>query len=169
MFRREHQECAAVKRVSSRSENANPLIYFLNLEIDLRALASANPIPLERFDSFRPIKALEFIEQSIRISSDTQHPLPHWSSNNRKAANLAFSIYNLLIRQDCAQLRTPVHRDVSNISESNAVRIGSAIGGNRLGPICLRVKPGVVDLQENPLRPFVISRVCAVGLPLSLV
>src|SRR6266481_9206459 len=150
MFRRDYQECAAVKGVRSRSENANPLIYILNLEIDFRAFASANPITLEQLDSSGPIKALEFIEQSLRISSDAQHPLPHWSSNNRKAANLAFSIYNLLIRQDCPQLRTPVHRDISNISEPDPVRIGSAIGGNRLGSICLRVKPGVVDLEENP-------------------
>src|SRR5438094_1284805 len=172
MFRREHQECTAVSRVGSRSENANfgPAITDPGYsKIDLRAFASANPIALQQFDSFRPIKALEFIEQSLRISSDAQHPLPHWSSNNRKAANLAFSIYNLLIRQDCAQLRTPVHRDVSDISEANAVRIGSAISGNRLGPICLRIEPGVVDLQENPLRPFVIRRVCRVDLPLPIV
>src|SRR5215208_4841990 len=162
MFRREHQECAAVKGVRSRGENANPLIYILNREIDLRALAPANPVTLEQFDSFRPIKTLELIEQSVRISRDAQHPLPHWSLNNRKAANLAFSIYNLLIRQHCTQLRTPVHWDVSNVRETNAVRIGSGIVGNRLGPICLRIEPGVVDLQENPLRPFVISRVCRV-------
>ncbi|KAG0505628.1 MAG: hypothetical protein Udaeo_10130 [Candidatus Udaeobacter sp.] len=169
MFRCDYQECAPVKRVGTRCENANLLIYILNLKIDLRAFASPNPIALERFDSSRPIKALEFIEQSLRISSDAQHPLPHWSSNNRKAANLAFSIYNLLIRQDCAQLRTPVHWDVSDVSESNAVRIGPTIGGNRLGPVCLRIEPGVVDLQENPLRPSVVTRVSRVDFPLPIV
>src|SRR6516164_7059680 len=169
MFRREQQECAAVNGVGSGSENANLLIQILNLEIDLRACASANPIALEQFDSFRPIKAPEFIEQSLRIRSDAQHPLPHRSSNNRKAANLAFSIYNFLVCQDCAQIRTPVDRDISDVSEANTVRIGSAIGGNRLGPICLRVKPGVVDLEENPLCPFVILRICRVDLPLPIV
>src|SRR4030095_16935103 len=159
MFRCDYQECAPVKRVGTRCENANFLVAVVDLEIDFPGFPSVNSIALERLDSFRPIKALELIEQSLRISSDAQHPLPHWSSNNRKAANLAFSIYNLLIRQDCAQLRTPVHWDVSNISESNAVRMGSAIGENRFGPICLRIEPGVVDLQENPLRPFVIRRV----------
>src|SRR5439155_16747344 len=169
VFRCDYQECAPVKRVGARCENANFLVVFVDLEVDFSAFASANPITLEQLDSSGPIKALEFIEQSLRISSDAQHPLPHWSSNNRKAANLAFSIYNLLIRQDCPQLRTPVHRDISNISEPDPVRIGSAIGGNRLGPICLRVEPGVVDLQENPLRPFVISRVGRVDLPLPIV
>src|SRR5215467_2334170 len=101
MFRRQHQECTTVKRVWSCCENANPLIHVLNLEIDLRALASANPVTLEHFDSFRPIKALKFVEQSLRVRGDTQNPLPHRSSHNREAANLAFSVYNFLIRQDC--------------------------------------------------------------------
>src|SRR6267378_7454727 len=112
MFRREHQECPAIKRVRSRSENANLLLYILNLKIDLRPLASANPVTLEQFDSRWPIEFVESLEQSLRKSSDTQHPLPHWSSHNRKAANLAFSVYNLLVCQDRAQLRTPVHRDI---------------------------------------------------------
>src|SRR5947207_15781441 len=98
MFRREHQECTAVSRVGSRSKNANLLIYILNRKIDLRALASANPVALEQFNSLGPIQFVEPIEQSLRKSSDTQHPLPHRSSHNRKAANLAFSVYNLLVR-----------------------------------------------------------------------
>src|SRR4030095_3264544 len=169
MFRREHQERTAVNRVGSRSENANLLIYILNLKIDLRALTSANPVTLEQFNSLGPIQFVESLEQSLRKSRDAQHPLPHRSSHNRKAANLAFSVYNLLVRQNCAEFWAPVHRDVSNISEANAVRIDSARAGNRLSPICLRIKPGVVDLQENPLRPFVIRRVCRVDLPLPIV
>src|SRR4029077_11207527 len=172
MFRREHQECTAVNRVRSRSENANfgaGITAPGYSEIDLRALASANPVTLEQFNSLGPIQFVQSLEQSLRKSSDTQHPLPHRSSHNRKTANLAVSVYNLLVRQDRAQLRTPVHRDVSNISEANAVRIGSAIGGNRFGPICLRIEPGVVDLQENPLRPFVIRRVRRVYVPLPIV
>src|SRR4029077_7605601 len=101
MFRREHQECTAVNRVGSRSENANLLIYILNLEIDLRALASANPVALEQLNSLGPIQFVESLKQSLRKSSDAQHPLPHRPSHNRKAPNLAFSVYNLLIRQDC--------------------------------------------------------------------
>src|SRR6516165_8218063 len=169
MFRREHQKCTAVKRVGSGSENANLLIHVLNFEIDFRAYASADPVALEQFDSFGPIKSCEFVEQSLRIRSDTQHPLPHRSSYDREAANFAFSSHNFLICQDCAQLRTPVHWNVSNVSKSNAVRIGSAISGNRLSSICFRVEPGVVDLEENPLRPFVISRVRRVDLPLPIV
>src|SRR5204862_1353521 len=132
MFRREHQECTAVNRVASRSENANLLIYILNLEIDLRALASANPVALEQFDSFRPIQFVEFIEQSLRIRSDAQHPLPHRSLNDRKPANLALAIYNLFVCQNGAEFRAPVHRNIGDVSEANAVRVGTPISGNRL-------------------------------------
>src|SRR6266508_5186616 len=169
MFRREDQECTAVNRVGSRSENANLLIYILNLEINLRALASTNPVALEQFDALGPIQFVESLKQSLCKSGDTQHPLPHRSSHNRKTANLAFSVYNFLVRQDRAQLRTPVHRDICDIRQPDTIRIGSAIGGNRLGSICLRVQPGVVDLEENPLRPFVIGRVCRVDLSLPIV
>src|SRR5215510_16586119 len=102
MFRREHQECTAVKRVGTCCENANFLVAFVDLEVDFRAFASADPVALEQFDSFGPIKPVEFIEQSLRIRGYTQHPLPHRSSHNREAANFAFAIYNLLVRQDCA-------------------------------------------------------------------
>src|SRR6266581_2932307 len=116
MFRREYQECTAVNRVGSRSENANLLIYILNLEIDLRALASANPVALEQFDSSGPIELFEFIKKSLRICSDTQHPLPHGSPDNRKPPDLALSIYNFFVGQNCAEFGTPVHRDISDVS-----------------------------------------------------
>src|SRR4029077_14170947 len=144
MFRREHQECTAINRVGSRSENANLLIYILNLKIDLRALASANPVALEQFDSLGPIQSVESLKQSLRIGSDTQHPLPHRSSHNRKSTDFALSIHNLLVGQNCAEFRTPVHRDICDIRQPDTVRVSSAIGGNRLGPIFLRIEQGVV-------------------------
>src|SRR6478735_9509645 len=128
MFRREHQECTAVKRVGSRCENANLLVYILNLKIDLRPLASANPVTLEQFDSRWPIQFVESVKQSLRKGSDTQHPLPHRPSHNRKAANLAFSVYNLLVCQNCAEFRTPVHRDISDVSEAYAVGVVATVG-----------------------------------------
>src|SRR5437879_13624702 len=111
MFRREHQECTAVNRVGSRSENANLLIYILDLEIDLRAFTPANPVALEQFDSFWPIQLVESLKQSLCIGSDTQHPLPHRPSHNRKPANLALAIYNFFVGQNCAKLGTPVDWD----------------------------------------------------------
>src|SRR6266481_5583004 len=169
MFRREHQECTAVNRVGSRGKNANLLIYILNLEIDLRALASANPVALEQFDSFGPIQFVESLEQPVRKSSDTQHPLPHRSSHNRKSADLAFSVYNLLVGQNCAEFRTPVHRDISDVSEAYAVGVVATVGRNWFSLVRFRVEPGVVNLEKDPLRPFVVTRVSRVDLPFPIV
>src|SRR5512132_1262182 len=110
MFRREHQERTAVNRVGSRRENANfgaGITAPGYSEIDLRALASANPVALEQFNSLGPIQFVEPLEQSLRKSSDTQHPLPHRSSHNRKSTEFALSIHNLFVGQDRAELRTP--------------------------------------------------------------
>src|SRR4030095_6150175 len=142
MFRREHQKCTAVKRVGSGSENANLLIHVLNFEIDLRAFASADPVALEQFDSFWPIKSREFVEQSLRVRSNTQQPLPHWSTYDREPANFAFPIHNFLVSQDCAQILTPVHWDISDVSKPNIVWIASAVSGNRFSPIRLGIEPG---------------------------
>src|SRR5436305_9349456 len=169
MFRREHQECTAVKRVGSRSEDANLLIYVLNLEIDLRPFASANPVALEQFDCLRPIQFVESVNQSLGKGSDPQHPLPHWSSHNRKSANFALAIYHLFVGQNCAEFGTPVDRNISDVSEANTIRIGSRIGRNRLSSIRLRVEPRIVDLQKYPLCPFKIRRVGRVDLPLPIV
>src|SRR3954447_1597625 len=169
MFRCEHEECTAVNRIGSRSENANLLNYILNFKIDLRALASANPVTLEQFNSLGPIQFVESLQQSLGKSSDTQHPLPHWPSHNRKAANFAFSIYDFFVGQDCAEFGTPVDWNISDVSETNSIRVGSAISGNRLGPICFRIEPRVVDLEENPLRPLVVARICRVDLPLPII
>src|SRR5678809_337457 len=154
MFRGEHQECTAVKRVGSRSENANLLSHIFNLKIDLRTLASTDPVALEQFDSLRPIQFVESIKQPLGKSGDTQHPLSHRSSHNRKAANFALAVYNFFVGQNCAEFGTPVDRDISDVSEPNTVRIGAAIRGNRLGPICLRVEPRIINLEKNPLCPF---------------
>src|SRR4029078_3447566 len=151
MFRRENQKCTAVKRVRSRSENANLLIRILNLKIDLRPLAAANPVTLEQFDSLGPIQFVESVKQSLGKGGDTQHPLSHRPSHNGETANLALAIYNFFVGQNCTESGTPVDGNIGHVCETHTVRIGSAIGGNRFGPICLRVEPGVVDLQENPL------------------
>ena len=169
MFRREHHERRAVKRVGTRRENADFSGRIVDLEIDLCAFASADPVALEQFDSFRPIESVQFVEQSLRIRGDAQHPLPHRPPDDREAADLAFAIDNFFIGQNGAELRTPVHRNVSDISEPNAIRIIAAIGRNRLGLVRLRIEPGIVNLEKNPLRPFVIARIGRVDLALPIV
>src|SRR5262245_42620512 len=127
MLGREHQECPTVKRVGTRGQKANLLIAFVDFEIDFRAFAVADPIALKQFYSFGPITFVEPIKQSLRIRCDAQHPLTHRPSNNREPATFTFSVYDFLIGQNRAQLRTPVDRDLSNIGEPNTVRISAPI------------------------------------------
>src|SRR4029078_11589738 len=101
MFRGEHQECTAIKRIGSRTENADMLIRILNLKVDLRTLASSDPVALEQFDSFRPIQLVESVKQPLGKGRDTQHPLSHRSPHSRKAANFALAIYNFFVGQNC--------------------------------------------------------------------
>jgi hypothetical protein len=81
----------------------------------------------------------------------------------------AAAVDYLLIRQDRAQLGAPVHRNFGNIREADRVRIGAAISRDRLGLVRIRIKPGIVNLEENPLRPFVIARIGRVYFPLPVV
>src|ERR1700694_1912924 len=127
MLRREHQERPAVKRVRASREYADLLFVIVDLEIDFRAFAFSDPVSLEQFDSFRPIEAFELIDQSFRVSSDAQHPLPHWPANHRKPANLTFPIDNFFVGQDGAEFRAPIHWHFRYVSEPHAVRIFAAI------------------------------------------
>src|SRR5215470_17824455 len=123
MFRREHEERPAVKRVWTRSKNANFVFAFVDVEIDFCAFAPPDPIALKQFDSFGPIKFVEFIEQSLRIGRDAQHPLTHWPSNNRKPADLAFPIDDFFISQHGAEFWTPVHWHVGDVGYPDFIRI----------------------------------------------
>src|ERR1700736_5903690 len=127
MLWREHQESAAIKRVWSRGEHADLLfVMIVDLEIDLCAFAAPNPISLKQFDPFRPIKSFQFIDQAFGVSGDPQHPLPHWSPDDWKPADLTFSIDNLLVRQNRPELGTPVHRNIGDIREADFIRILTA-------------------------------------------
>ena len=124
---------------------------------NFRAFTAADPISLERFDRIRPIQAFELVEQPIGKGGDAQHPLPHRAPHDRKAADLALSVDDFFVRQDGAQLRTPIHRHLRHIGEAHAVGIVAAIGGNGFRFFRLGIEPRIVDLEENPLRPFVVG------------
>ena len=43
------------------------------------------------------------------------------------------------------------------------------ICGDWFGFVCLGIKPGIIDLEKNPLRPFVVPRVGRIDLALPIV
>ena len=138
MLGREHHVSRAVKRVGARGEDANLIVAGANRqsrvvapgyrEIDFCAFTPTDPIALKQFDPFGPVESVQLIQQPLGIGGDAQHPLPHRSSNDGKAADLAFPVDNFFVGQDGAELRTPVHWKIRDISEPNAVRISAAIG-----------------------------------------
>src|SRR4029453_13263398 len=103
------------------------------------------------------------------IPRNSHRPLTHWPAHHRESANFAFSVDDFLVCQNSAEFRAPVHRHVSDISEANFVRILTAISRNRLGLICSRIEPGIVNLEKNPLRPLVITSIGRVDLTLPVV
>ena len=167
MFRRQHHVGGAVKRVRSRGEY--PDFFVVDLEIDFRAFASADPVSLEQFDSLRPIEAFKFINQSLRVSGNAQHPLPHRPSDDGKSTDLAFAINHFFVRQNGAKLRTPVHQHIGNVSEANFIRILAAISLDRLGLVRFRIEPRIINLEKNPLRPFEVTRIGGVDFTLPII
>src|SRR4029453_15889980 len=127
MLWRKHQERSAVKCVGTCRKNANFLIAFVDLEIDLCAFAFADPVSLEQLDPFGPIEFVQLIEQALCIRGNSQHPLAHWSTDDGKTANLTFSVNDFLIGQNSTEFRAPVHRHLSDISEANFIRVFARI------------------------------------------
>src|SRR5262245_24394755 len=62
-----------------------------------------------------------------------------------------------------------MHWHISDVRKANLVRIFAAITRNRLSFVGARIEPRIVNLQKNPLRPFVITRIGSVDLPLPVV
>ena len=48
-----------------------------HIETHMRPLAPSNPIPLEQLDAFRPVEAVEFVDEALGVGGDAQHPLAH--------------------------------------------------------------------------------------------
>src|SRR6266480_4588745 len=169
MLWREHQKRSSVKGVGTCGKNPDFLVAFVDLEIDLCAFAFPDPVSLEQLDSFGPVESVQLFEQALCISRNSQHPLTHRPPHDRKSANLAFPIDDFFISQNSAELRAPVHRYVSYIREANFIRIFPRICRNGLSFVCGRIEPGIINLEKNPLRPFVITWIGRVDFTLPVV
>src|SRR4051812_47294484 len=112
-------------------------------ELHRCAFAFTDPIALQQLDSVGPIQRLEFVYQSFGISRNTQHPLPHWSPNDRKPPDLAFAVDDLLVREHRPELGTPIHRNLRDVGEPYAVRIVGGISRDRFRAFRLWIEPGI--------------------------
>jgi len=99
-------------------------------EVDLGALAAADPVALEVLDRFGPVEALEVGKEALGVGGDPQHPLLHRLADHRVAADLALAVGDLLVGEDGAQFRAPVHRNLRLVRQPLAVEQGK----DPLGP-----------------------------------
>ena len=98
-----------------------------------RSLASAYPVALHDLNALRPVDAVE-IHQFIGVFGDAEEPLFKVAAGNRGITSLAeTAIQHLLVGEHRLALGTPVHRSFATIGQA-----------------------GFVQLQEKPLRPFVV-------------
>ncbi len=84
-------------------------------EVDFSPLASADPVALAMDGAFRPIHRIEIAQQALGIRRDTQHPLAHVASYDRKA--FFFLFRNFFVRKYGSQLGAPVNRRIGNVGK----------------------------------------------------
>ena len=137
-----------------------------DVKIDLGPNAAANPIALKGLDTLGPIERLEVLFQTVGVVGDAQHPLPQRHSFDGVSPPLADPVDDLFVGQHRPQLGAPVHRRLDLVGQTMVVdvaanRVGAfgpdVIGDRQFGDgtslLLLRVVPGVVDDEENPLSP----------------
>ena len=190
MFGSEHHVRRAKEGVGARREDANFLCFARRRtaarrsqrKINFGALATADPVALHLLDRIRPLHLLQIIQQALGVSGDAQHPLPQRHAHHVMAAALRFAVYHLFVGQHSSQGGAPVHRHFGLVGQALAVLVEAnrllalllhGLRDRQLGdrPAALPggVVPGVKELQENPLCPFEIVRICRIDFPIPVV
>ena len=112
------------------------LVAFRSDEINLRTGRPADPVFLLGFDTFNIIYLVQIVNQPLGVFGDFQHPLAFGAAHNLRTAALTNALYNFLIGEHALTGCAPVDRHFLFIRQ-----------------------PLFIKLEENPLRPFIVSRV----------
>ena len=131
---------SAVERIGTGGID-NELVARGGVELDLCAVASADPVLLLELDALGIIDQIEIVDQAVGVLGDTQHPLALDAADDFTAAALAYAIDDLFVRQNALAGGTPVDRHLLFV-----------------GKIMLE------KLEEDPLRPLVIVGVGGIDL-----
>ncbi len=173
---REDQARRAVDRIDAGGENTHRTVT-LNYEIDLRAFAAANPVALHGEDALGPsaFKLRDIPQQFVGISSGPQEPLFQRALLDRgRFVAPAAAIHHLLVRENGAADRAPVHQGLFAIGEAAlhhaqekplvpAIVLGFA-GGDFAVPVVRESKAPMralhlFDVGERPVarRPIILD------------
>src|SRR3989440_5333496 len=137
MFGGQHEERHAIDGVRARGEDGNlfPLAIDLCEETNLCALAAPNPVALHGYGLFGPLDFGE-VQQFFGIIGNSEQPLVDLFANDGGAAAFAGAVRQyLLVCQRGVTAWTPVCRGFGTIGQ-----------------------PVLIELQEQPLRPFIVVR-----------
>ncbi len=148
IFRCQHHKGNAIDSVRARGEYS--YLFFIHAgtvqrERDFRALAAPHPVGLHGLDALRPVQPI-VPHQFVGIPGYTEEPLLQIAFYNRRIAAPAAAVNHLLVSQHRLAFGTPVHRGLGAVGQ-----------------------PGLPQLQEKPLRPFVIFRLAGDNLPVPVV
>ena len=143
MLGRHHEERRSEERVGARREDRVVDPEFLAAEGDLRPLAAPDPVSLHGLDVLGPVDALEIVQQPLGVIGDAQEPLLELADFHEAAAALAAAFgVDLLVGEHRLVVGAPLDRRL--------LAVGQA---------------GAEQLEEDPLRPAVVTRIAGGELP----
>src|SRR6476469_7596227 len=135
MFGSDDEIRRAENRVRPGGEDTNHFTAaaLLYRERELSAFGAPNPVTLRSLCCLRPVESVEVREQTLSVVTDPEEPLAQETLFDQRVATLARAADNLLVGENRLAARTPVD-----------------------GRLLLVSQALLEELEENPLRPFVI-------------
>ena len=174
-----HRDATSFNVFATLSDASNHLRR--KTEKDFSAFTASNPIPLHLLDAVAPVERFQVVDQPLGIRGDAHEPLLQRSADHGVLAAFALAVDHFLIRQHRAQRLAPVHRHFGEVGQAAGVDVLAFRFAERLrysrnrqfadrpAALQLRVVPGVVKLQEDPLRPLEVGRVGGIHFPVPVV
>ncbi len=139
---REDHVGGAKERVGAGGVDFEVVVVALDREDDVGAGGAADPVFLHLEGAVGPVDLVEIFKESVGVFGDLQDPLAHGAPHNRVPTALALAVDDLLVGEDGAKLRAPVD-----------------------GLLALVGQAFFVELEKNPLGPFVVVDVGGSDLP----
>ncbi len=142
--RRHHEERRPVQRVRAGGEDGDRLVTALDHEADVGPFGTADPVPLHQQDPVRPLAfQLGHVgQQALRVLGDLEVPLGQHAADDLGPAPLTPARDHLLVGQHGLVVRAPVDVAVLPVRQAS-----------------------LVEAQEQPLVPAVVSRVAGLQPP----
>jgi len=141
MLRSDDHVRRAEERIGAGGIHAQLHIGISDGEVDLRALAAADPVALLGLDLLDEVDVVKTVEQLLAVLGDLEHPLALDAADDLRAAALTLAGDDLFVRQAALAARAPVDRHLA--------LVGEAV---------------LVELQEDPLGPLKVVGIGGVDL-----